>query len=150
MTRINAFIPPENLTDAHLIAEIKEINQLCGSYRKSLTSKNGINNIPEQFTLNSGHVKFFYKRGKYLSNRFEQLKYEALKRGFNVISTFNSTVWKEYHFKDWNPTNIEIERIRNILFERISSRLQTQKKSSRYKKEIINSDIAINLLRQNQ
>jgi len=64
MTRIN-LIDPKYLCDQHLIAEIKEINQLSGSFRKSLSSKNGIdlNKISTTFTLNTGHVYFFYDKG---------------------------------------------------------------------------------------
>lgn len=63
MTRIN-LIPPRYLADQHLVAEHKEILQLCGSYKISKRSKKGIdfNQTPKQFTLNKGHVKFFYNK----------------------------------------------------------------------------------------
>ena len=126
MTRINAFIPPANLSDSHLMAEIKEINQLCGSYKKSLNSKNGIKDIPFLFTLNKGHVSHFYDKAKFLHKRFNSLKEEALNRGFNVTVNFNVSVWKEEHYKNYYISDLDIKRAKQILHERIILRLSEQ------------------------
>lgn len=147
MTRINAFIKPEKLTDAHLVAEIKEINQLCGSYNKSKNCKTGISNLPNQFTLNTGHVKFFYNYGLYLKKRFYKLKKEAIKRNFNITADFNSSVWEKNHFNDFNPSINEKIRIQNILIDRISTRLSNQKSKIKYNSKDINSDKAIQILK---
>ena len=145
MTRINSYIKPKKLTDAHLIAEIKEINQLCGCYKKSLNSKNGICNIPDKFTLNTGHVKFYYTRMEYLFNRFYELKEEALLRNFNITVEFQIKDIQEEHFNDWTP-NEEQERIKSILHERITDRLKSQKSKIRFHKKIIDSKQAILIL----
>lgn len=129
MTRIN-LINPLYLTDQHGLAEIKEINQLCGSFRKSLYSKNGIilEKIPKTFTLNKGHVYFFYNKGLYLHNRFELIVSEMKKRGFNIISKFPVEVWPPEYFQDWEP-NCDDEK---IIKKRICERLRQKPKYYRY------------------
>ena len=74
MTRIN-IIEPSELTDQHLIAEYREIFMVGGSLRRTLKSKSGYmeSKVPKKFTLNNGHVYFFYNKGKYLHNRYLQL-----------------------------------------------------------------------------
>jgi deoxyribonuclease (pyrimidine dimer) len=39
-------------------------------------------NIPQAFTLNKGHVRFFYNKQKFLLNRFYKLCAEMQKRGY--------------------------------------------------------------------
>jgi deoxyribonuclease (pyrimidine dimer) len=142
MTRINLLIPSE-LTDQHLIAEIKEINQLSGQFKKSLHSKNGINNIPMNFKLNTGHVKYFYNKGKYLHKRFQILKEEALNRGFNINIEFNNEWQKNKRldlYNDWKPN----EEDKNIVRERIKSKILKKPQWYKYKSKIIEKNF-INL-----
>ena len=69
MTRIN-IVHPSELTDQHLIAEYREIFMVGSSLQRSIKSKNwNPKDIPIKFTLNTGHVKFFYDKGKYLFKR---------------------------------------------------------------------------------
>lgn len=131
MTRIN-IIPPIELTDQHLVAEIREINQLCAHFEKSLKSKKGINGIPDKFTLNTGHVKFFYNRRQFLKNRFESLVKEGKNRGFNIQTTFNDT-WSKNNVvdifnKDYTPDITAYTIIR----ERIKEKLLMRKHWYRY------------------
>ena len=141
MTRINAFINPSNLIDSHLIAEIKEINQLCGSLKKIK-----FNDIPNNFTLNKGHVKFFINKGLFIKNRFYLLKQEALNRGFNIQCEFINHVWNSNTFNDLIVDINEQNRIKNILIERISLRINTQKYQPKYYSKTIERNIAINLI----
>lgn len=105
------------LTDQHLVAEIKEINQLAGQFRKSMGSKKGLHGIPKTFCLGKGHVKFFYDKGKFLRQRFIELQLEAVRRGFKAEAAF-SDAWShlEPYNNDWVPTQQDIvlseERIR--------------------------------------
>ena len=65
MTRIN-IIEPSELTDQHLIAEYREIFMVGSALQRSLKSKNWEKtkkNLPKEFTLNAGHVKFFFNKG---------------------------------------------------------------------------------------
>ena len=61
MTRIN-LIEPSELTDQHLIAEYREIFMVGGSLKRTLVSKSGYQElkVPKSYTLNAGHVYFFY------------------------------------------------------------------------------------------
>ena len=61
MTRIN-LVEPSELTDQHLIAEYREITMVPGSLKRTLVSKSGYQEkkVPKKFTLNGGHVYFFY------------------------------------------------------------------------------------------
>ena len=86
MTRIN-IIPTEELADQHLVAEYREMFMVGSALQRSIKSPNWEKNKktwPETFTLNSGHVKFFYNKLLYLKNRYTSLYNECIKRGFNV------------------------------------------------------------------
>ena len=85
MTRIN-LISPKELSDQHLIAEYREIFMVGSALQRSLKSpnwKNTKNSLPTQFTLNKGHVKFFYNKGKYLHERYLKIVDEMKSRGMN-------------------------------------------------------------------
>ena len=84
MARIN-IIPPQELTDQHLIAEYREITMIPGSLNRTLNSKVGFKKerVGKVFTLNRGHVYFFYDKGKYLNKRYDELVLEMIDRGFN-------------------------------------------------------------------
>jgi deoxyribonuclease (pyrimidine dimer) len=121
MTRINAYIEPFELTDQHLLAEIRELPRVFNTIK---SGKAVIKNIPENFSLNQGHVKFFYDKLKYLVQRHKDLVSEAEKRCFNVLNYSNSyTELPNELFNDWNPNLI----VREILKERINERLQGMK-----------------------
>jgi deoxyribonuclease (pyrimidine dimer) len=153
MTRIN-LCRPIQLADQHLIAEIKEINQLSGSFRISLNSKKGIieKDLPLTFTLNTGHVKFFYNKGLYLFNRFNELKQEALKRGFNIQSEFNNEWLRNNQtnlYRDWLPEQQDKDLIIERITERVLNTPKAQKKDNWYRyynKPISNLEYTQNIL----
>lgn len=124
MTRIN-LIPAETICDQHLVAEIKEINQLAGSFRKSLNSANGIilSKISPWFTLNAGHVYFFYDKGKYLHTRFNALKEEAIRRGYVITAEFNNE-WADHPslYNDWTPDRQAYMVIGERLLEKLTAK----------------------------
>jgi len=122
MTRIN-IIEPSELTDQHLIAEYREIFMVGSSLQRSLKSKNwNPKDIPIKFTLNTGHVKFFYDKGKYLSNRYDMLRNEMKARGMNpdVTRVFKKEQWPTELWKDWIPTLEDYKLIRLRIEERIN------------------------------
>lgn len=86
MTRINV-IDPSQLTDQHLMAEYRELPMVMGSLRRSLTSVNGLPKIGDKYTLNGGHVKFFYNKGSWLKRRYTALIIELYERGFQLDPT---------------------------------------------------------------
>ena len=83
MTRINAGIPPAELSDKHLLAEHREIKRIPNMVK---SGKAKVENIPDTFTLGKGHVKFFYNKLGYLFHRYQRVYNECLKRGFNVTN----------------------------------------------------------------
>jgi deoxyribonuclease (pyrimidine dimer) len=85
MTRIN-LVPPSELTDQHLFAEFREIKMVPKSLARSLRARGlaGVLKIvPAEFTLNKGHVSFFYDKGCYLQRRYQELRIELAVRGVN-------------------------------------------------------------------
>lgn len=86
MTRINV-IPPELLSNAHLMAEYRELPRIFTSVRKSL-DKYGlqytIKDINDSYCLGKGHVKFFYNKLPWIFNRYLLLINELLSRGYKL------------------------------------------------------------------
>ena len=74
MTRIN-IINPLELYDQHLIAEYREILMIASSLKRTLASKSGYkeSKVPKRYTLNKGHVYFFYNKGLYLHKRYDSI-----------------------------------------------------------------------------
>lgn len=110
MTRINAGIPVEELVDAHLRAEHRELKRIPNAIK---SGRYQLDNIPEAFRLGPGHVKFFYNKLKYLQNRYEQLYAECVKRGFNV--TYFGDSFKNLPsqlMNDWQPTKQDSDIVR--------------------------------------
>ena len=107
MTRIN-IIPPQRLYDQHLIAEYREIFMVAAALKRSLKAKKGfsLSQIPKNFTLGKGYIKFFYDKGKYLYKRYTLLTEEMESRGFkpNIKRRFPSEIFiKNNLFNDWQP-----------------------------------------------
>lgn len=123
MTRIN-IVPPEELTDQHLIAEYREIRLLCANLKRTLNSKHGFQEkkVPEQFTLNTNHVYFFYNKGKYIHKRYLLLREEMIDRGFSPQKSFPIDVWPEELYNDWEPCDRDMDIVRERIALRISQR----------------------------
>ena len=110
MTRINC-IPVEELTDKHLVAEYRELPRISKLAKV-------VKDAPKEYKLGTDHVKFFYDKGKYLKNRFNELVTEMNKRGFKT----NYTEYREHQQglnNNWQPTEyakfINRKRIYNKL-----------------------------------
>ena len=90
MTRINVDLDPKLLTDQHLLAEYREIPMVPAALRRSLKTKSVgdiLDSIPKKFTLNRGHVTFFYNKLAFLSDRYSKIVSELESRGVNVDKT---------------------------------------------------------------
>jgi len=123
LTRIN-IVPTEELSDQHLVAEYREIFMVGSSLQRSLKSPNWPKkkiSLPETFTLNSGHVSFFYNKGLYLHNRYKQLVEEMKRRGMKPDPNrkFKREQWPDDLYNDWDPNDQELQIVR----ERIQQRL---------------------------
>ena len=113
MTRVN-LIDPELLMDQHLIAEYCEIPMVLSSLERSIKAR-GITNlnkiIPPTFTLNKGHVSFFYDKLKWLERRYKNVHDEILHRGFNTDKSKYRTDF-DLHlqlFNEWVPSDSEVQ-----------------------------------------
>jgi len=146
MTRINSAIRVKLLTDEHLLAEHREIKRLPSVYLKRITSHAGLSNLPERFTLGTGHVLFFINKPEFTHHRYSEIRGECLNRGFNVENYSDN--WKVYENlkpNKYTPDKIEYDS----LVERISERLLQSKKPywHYYGKKITKED-AVSLLKK--
>jgi len=111
------------------MAEYREMPRLVKNLETSLNRKSNpfsFDEIPNQYKLGSGHVKFFFDKFKYLYKRHIKLRSELIIRGYN-LSESNSDIFKSVpneYYNDYNPT---IEAIA-INEERIALRLPNNPK----------------------
>ena len=126
MTRIN-LIEPTELADQHLFAEWREIKMVPASLKRSLRSKSiqqVLKSIPKEFTLNKGHVTFFYDKMQYLSERYDLLSEELRQRGYrkelewNTFSEYCGGIPSDF-YTNYTPTPNALDIIRNRIRERI-------------------------------
>lgn len=127
MTRIN-LVPPEELMDQHLFAEFREIKMVPKSLRRSIAARGRadvLRKVPAAYTLNTGHVSFFYDKGAYLRKRYEALKAELRRRGinFNEESPLDPDgMYADYpeFDNDYDPTPEALVIIRTRIAEKIA------------------------------
>lgn len=105
MTRIN-LVDPSELHRSHLVAEYREIVRVFDLARKNQWEMHK-KNIPSEYTLGTGHVIFFMDKLKFISERYDALCSEMLKRGY----TCNRVPKEDLHkgidksmFWDYKPT----------------------------------------------
>lgn len=118
MTRINAGFPVKQLTVKHLIAEHREIKRIPNTIK---SGKAKIVNIPANFTLGTGHVKFFYNKLGYLKERYEELFRECVLRGYNV--TYYGDCFNNLPNELMNNYTVT-EEARKLIQDRIFQKLQ--------------------------
>lgn len=130
MTRIN-LVPVEELMDQHLFSEFREIKMVPKSLRRSLAARGTegvLKMIPKDYTLNKGHVSFFYDKAGYLMLRYQELREELCKRGINfdreskldpdlIFDTLGSEFLKCY-----TPTANALAIIRERIEEKLALR----------------------------
>ena len=126
MTRIN-IISVSELYDQHLIAEYREITMVPAALKRTLSSKKGLDEskIPINYTLNKGHVYFFYNKGEYLFKRYQQIIDEMRKRGFkpDIKRKFPKDIFINNNlYNDWEPSLEDFKIIR----ERIESKIKVR------------------------
>ena len=123
MTRINV-IPPAELTDKHLLAEYRELPRV---FRLAHRPPNNTNTkraqrftIPHEYTLGTGHVRFFYNKLSYLNERFSKIVEEMKRRDFKPQYTQPPINSDPLLYGYWQPTESAIRTNR----ERIQLRLK--------------------------
>ena len=120
MTRIN-LVHPSELHQKHLVSEYREIVRVFALARNCQNEIHKVK-IPSSYTLGLGHVKFFYDKLKFVSNRYDSLCQEMHSRKF----TCNRIPKEDLHqgidkslFFDYVPTEEAIK----INRERIADRM---------------------------
>jgi deoxyribonuclease (pyrimidine dimer) len=114
MTRVN-LIKPSKLYDQHLMAEYREIPMVIASLKRSMkavTNDTSRLRIPSKFTLNAGHVSFFYDKGAWLHGRYHLCISELRARGFDVDPDGRVVDWDYYKtlglwHTTWQPNKAE-------------------------------------------
>ena len=144
MTRINT-VDVQSLTDQHLMAEYRELPMVNASLKRSLNSKRGfdINRIPKKYTLNSGHVTFFYDKGKWLHDRYQSLISELRNRNFDINPDERTVDWNvfiDYNlYNDWTPT----QESKSINAERIIQRIEAKRSWYRYYRQAVVDELFV-------
>ena len=143
MTRINSAINVKLLIDEHLKSEHREIIRMVSFYHRTIGEGKKIN-IPNKFTLNTGHMKFFVNKQRFLYKRYLQIYLECINRGINV--QLYASNWDSIDLnksEDYSPTDEE----RLLLIERITERIKHGKSPEyHYYGKKISKEQAINLL----
>lgn len=117
MTRINAGVRPRELPTQLLVAEWNELPRI-----PTLCKGNpNLKGLPTEFTLGTGHVRFFYNKLLYLEKRYLELFQESKRRAlsfFNdVTEIFDRTLLPhEFWWNDWQET----EQARKLVVYRIT------------------------------
>ncbi len=126
MTRIN-LIDPKELSDQHLVAEYREIFMVGSALQRSMKSTHWSETkktLPKHFTLNKGHVKFFYNKGEYLHKRYLSLRKEMKSRGMkpSPFRDFKKEQWPNELYNDWEPGPDDLVKIRQRINEKIKQK----------------------------
>lgn len=127
MTRINV-VTPQSLTDQHLMAEYRELTMVHASLRRSLKTKTVrevLSKIPKAYTLNTGHVTFFYDKLVFLRRRYEALIDELKTRGYDLDPNRviqDEDLPKEF-FNDWVPDANALAVMKPRLQERLKQKV---------------------------
>ena len=121
MTRINT-VDVKVLTDQHLMAEYRELPMVLAAARRSRPEKF----VPShEYTLNKGHVKFFYDKRAWLESRYSHLINELRNRGYNInpesrVVEFSNL--DKFPQTPWAPNIRDIGTNRARLVERIAAK----------------------------
>lgn len=126
-------MPVEELCREHLVAEYREITRLPNNLVKSLNRKskpfNPHKEIPPEYVLGKGHVKFFYDKMLFLEKRFVQLVNEMNKRGYTTNFT-DSKIFARFSvgfYNDYKPTAQALELNRERIADRLKKMLDKKK-----------------------
>lgn len=127
MTRINV-VPPAELTRQHLQAEYREIVRIFALVRNAQSK--GINKFnfkskykqPDEYTLGTGHVLFFYNKLNYILNRYHELVSEMKTRGYSPNPITDKELCYDIH-PAWFGEYIPTQHAMSINRERIQKRL---------------------------
>ena len=127
MTRINADIDTSLLHRRHLVAELREITMVPAALKRSMRTKTKddiLKSIPKKFTLNTGHVRFFYDKQGFLMNRFMKLSMEMERRGYEPdrLRVMAFVGFDKEFNNDWEASEEDNRLIQHRIRERIAQK----------------------------
>jgi deoxyribonuclease (pyrimidine dimer) len=142
----------EDLADQHLFAEWRETKMIVPAAKRSLAARPIAairESILPQYTLNTGHVTFFYNKLPFLSDRFQELTEELHQRNFDIAPFKFETDDYKFVFDRivqtiWHPTKHDIQ----VNIERIAQRLNEKPNWYRYYGDVYAPDFFIDRYNQ--
>lgn len=138
MTRINT-IPPEKLTDQHLFIEFREITRVA-----TLARPLARNERVAEYTMGTGHVKFFYDKGTYLVKRLVELQAELDKRG---SVSYTPKEYKQHANglnNDWQPDSKA--HLTNLI--RLDAKVRERPDFYRFYGKPVQTDFYLNVIKE--
>lgn len=123
MTRINV-VPVAELCDQHLLAEHRELTRIPNGIMEGKL-KLEYPDRPAEYTLGTGHIKFFTNKLRFLYARYQLLDQECIARGFAVQHIWpsrlmNSTTLR--YWDDYRPDNRALRLNRARIEERMPAK----------------------------
>ena len=122
MTRINC-IDPSLLSDKHLGAEYRELPRIFGLVKDAINrgEKPTDSRNPKNYVLGTGHVRFFYPKLGYLTERYLALCNECRSRG-RVVNFGNPDELVQGIPSDWFGYWQPTEADKGLNISRINAR----------------------------
>lgn len=138
MTRINLAIKPNQLSDQLLLNALGEEPRILTSVIARIDSNKSFDDIPSNFRMGTGHMKFFFDKCKLIFDRYCAMRDEYSKR-------FNKA-YSEHHYNDVMEKYSYIENVhpelcndyvaslsdRKLVYDRIMERSNGYKKAHTY------------------
>lgn len=125
MTRINV-VPPHELNSKHLLAEYRELPRVFGYVRRY--QERGYTpadlDIPPEYTMGKGHMKFFYPRLLWLLGRQLDLITEMRIRGYRTTYSDPKSLakgLKAHWMNDWEVTPQALAINRRRIADRLAA-----------------------------
>jgi deoxyribonuclease (pyrimidine dimer) len=131
------------------MAEYREFPMVGASLKRTLSSKAGYNEnkLPEEYTLNTGHVMFFYNKKRFMKVRYALICHVLTRRGFKINPSNRSC-----HFElfdkvpciEWKPS----KKDKKLICERLLERYRLQPDWYRYRGKPIEEAEYIDILKR--
>lgn len=121
MTRINC-VSPSRLTDQHLLAEYRELPRVIFAAQRlwqevARGEKPMPKDLPKTYRMGAGHVRFFYDKVDWLTNRQSRIIDDLVLRGYNLTHLRAPQVVVP-SMRPWQPTQADIDTNLSRLRER--------------------------------
>lgn len=149
MTRVT-ILDPSDLTNEWLLANHREVPRIVNELIEH-PDRLVLKDIPKQFTLGNGHVKYFRNKLLYIAKLHQATIDECHKRGIKIDPNIRVDLnLLPYHIKmfclnDWTPTKADYATIIDRLVERFNLRGKAYYMTKDNQKIRIDSDTEFNV-----